>query len=125
MSTTPDETSDVGITVTETAAEAATAMLTEEGYDVEEAGLRLLAREKGCDCGDVAYGLEIEPEVSEAEDTFEQHGLRLVVGAESREYVEDLRLDYVDDFRGAGFMLESTAEKTDDGGCGCGGHHHH
>lgn len=122
MSTTSDS-ADIGIEVTETAATEARSLLEAEGYEGEEAALRVKAREKGCDCGDIAYGLEFTEATEESDHTLEQHGLRLVVDEESREFVSDLRLDYIDDFRGEGFTLESTEPK--EGGCGCGGHGHH
>jgi iron-sulfur cluster assembly protein len=122
MSTTREESTELGIEVTESAAEEAQTLLDAEGFEGPDAGLRVLAREKGCDCGDVAYGLEFTDETAETDQIDEQHGLRIVVGEQSREHVADLRLDYVDDFRGEGFMLESTA--PNEGGCGCGGHGH-
>lgn len=143
MSTTRDSGESVGIEVTETAAEKAQSMLAEEGLDTDGAGLRLLAREKNCDCGDIAYGIEFAEEPDERDTVVEEHGLTLVVDQESREYVENLQLDYVNDFRGEGFTLQRTggheAHEHDHGhghkhgsgrdhggggGCGCGGHHH-
>lgn len=123
MSTTSEDSTDLGIDVTETAAEAARSLLDAEGYDPSEAGLRLLAQEKGCDCGDIAYGIELEDAVAEGDVSVEFHGLQVIVDDGSQEHVGDLRLDYIDDFRGEGFTLESTEPK--EGGCGCGGGHHH
>jgi len=124
MSTTPDAGESVGLEVTETAASKAQTLLAAEGLEDDDAGLRLLAREKGCDCGDVAYGLELAGDVESTDVVVEEHGLRVVIDEASREFVEDVRLDYVDDFRGEGFTLERTVAHEDEGGCGCGGHHH-
>ncbi len=125
MSTTRDSGKSVGIEVTETAAKKAQTMLEAEGLEADGAGLRLLAREKGCDCGDIAYGIEFAEEPDERDTIVEEHGLRLVIDQESREYVENIQLDYVDDFRGEGFTLQRTADhEAHEGGCGCGGHHH-
>ena len=149
MSTTPDSGESVGIEVTETAAEKAQSMLAEEGLEAEGAGLRLMAREKNCDCGDIAYGIEFAEEPEERDSVVEEHGLTIVVDQESREYVENLQLDYVNDFRGEGFTLQRTEAHDahehgeghghggghghkhgsghghgSGGGCGCGGHHH-
>lgn len=123
MSTTRDSGETVGIEVTETAAEKAQSLLAEEGFEAEDAGLRLLAREKGCDCGDIAYGIEFAEAADDRDTVVEEHGLTVVIDPESREFVEDIQLDYVDDFRGEGFTLQKTVDHGD-GGCGCGGHHH-
>lgn len=107
-----------GIQLTETAADAARTIFDEEGFDRDETGLRVMAREKQCDCGDIAYGLEVEPRPGQNDLTLERRGIRLVVDARSREFLDDVTLDYVDDFRGEGFTV-----KTPKTGCGCGHTH--
>lgn len=128
MSTTRDSGESVGIEVTETAAKKARSLLDEEGLEAEDAGLRLMAKEKGCDCGDIAYGIEFAEGADERDTVLEEHGLTVVIDPQSQEYIEDLQLDYVNDFRGEGFTLQRTAQHTEHeghgGGCGCGGHHH-
>lgn len=125
MSTT-HEGDEIGIEITESAAEAGQSLLAEEGVEDTEGGLRLMARKKDCDCGDVAYGMELAEEPGRNDVVVERHGLRVVVDDSSREFFEDVRLEYIDDFRGEGFALETLGEpEHGDGGCGCGGHHHH
>jgi iron-sulfur cluster assembly protein len=126
MSTTREAEDGIGIEVTESAAEAGQSLLADEGLEDTDAGLRLLAREKNCDCGDVAYGMELADEPADGDVVVERHGLRLVIDESSQAHLEDVRLEYIDDFRGQGFALERTDEpKGEEGGCGCGGHHHH
>jgi iron-sulfur cluster assembly protein len=47
----------------------------------------------------------------------ETSGIQVIVDAQSATYLRDSTVDYVEDFRGAGF---SVTNPQSTGGCGCG-----
>lgn len=107
-----------GIHLTEKAADAARTIFDEEGLDPEDTGLRVIAREKQCNCGDVAYGLDLETQSRQNDHTLTRRGVQLVVDERSLDHLDDVTLDYVDDVRGQGFTIETAKS-----GCGCGHSH--
>ncbi|MFB6112503.1 MAG: HesB/IscA family protein [Halodesulfurarchaeum sp.] len=106
--------------VTERAATAARTVLEEEGFDPEEASLRVIARKKDCECGDLAFGLQVAEHPKPSDHTLERDGLSVVVDERSTPHLQGVTLDYIDDFRGEGFTIHSPESG---GGCGCGHSH--
>ena len=51
------------------------------------------------------------------DNVMEQNGITVVVDPQSATYLKDAKVDYVEDFRGAGF---SVVNPNASGGCGCG-----
>lgn len=121
MSSAPVDATDDGITLTDDAIREVRSAMEAESMDPEESGLRVVAREKNCDCGSVKYGLRFDPEPTEEDDVSSHDGLQVFVDPVSREHVAGVVLDYVSGPRGSGFTVE---DPTATGGCGCGGHHH-
>lgn len=109
-----------GIEFTEEAIEAARKAMEGESIDPAETGLRVVAREKNCDCGSMAYGMHFESDPTPEDEVIAHDGLQVFVDPQSYEYVEGATVDYSSGPGRDGFTLEVP---SDDSGCGCGGHH--
>src|SRR6187551_20683 len=101
------------ISVTPTAAEKITELLTEENK--LDAGLRVLVQGGGC--SGFQYGLMIEEGGGDADQVFESNGVRLFVDPVSISYLKGAEVDFVDTVTGGGFTIKNpNATST----CGCG-----
>jgi iron-sulfur cluster assembly protein len=108
--------------LTNSAAQAVRDILTErklEGY-----ALRVYVASGGC-CG-VNFGMALDNNFSQADNTFEMNGVRVVVDNVSIDYLRGATVDFVNDpQRGAGFLVDSPNAKSEhehaEGGCSCGG----
>ena len=86
-----------------------------ESEGLGEQGLRV--RVIGGGCSGFSYDLFFEDEVSDVDQTFESHGIKLYVDMMSFQYLEGVEIDYVEGLHGAGFkFLNPNAKST----CGCG-----
>jgi iron-sulfur cluster assembly accessory protein len=108
-------------TLTPAASEAVKDILAQrklEGY-----ALRVYVSGGGC-CG-VNFGMALDNTFREADKTFEDNGVKVVVDEISIDYLRGATIDFVSDpQRGAGFAVNSPhAQSHDhsDGGCACGG----
>ena len=99
------------ITLTERAAAKAKALLEREG---RLAALRLRVTAGGC--SGLRYELAFD-EVRDADHALEQHGVPIVIDAESVSHLEGCILDYADGLNESGFQIENPNAKTT---CGCG-----
>lgn len=103
------------VSVTEPAATQALELLENEGYDTDEAGLRLFVKQGGC--AGLSYGLRFDLE-PEPDDTVTRHnGLRVFVDPASKKYVSGSVLDFEGGLQGAGFHVENPNVESE---CGCG-----
>ncbi|MFB6132645.1 MAG: HesB/IscA family protein, partial [Halanaeroarchaeum sp.] len=102
------------------AAEAALDRIEDAGIDPDDGGLRIQAREKGCECGDLVYRLGFDDTIRSADVTEEQHGLRVILDEGTLSEVAGSTVDVEQTVRGPGFVIDNP--NTDDS-CGCGGHH--
>ncbi len=100
------------ITLTERAAAKAKALLEREGRPA--AALRLRVTAGGC--SGLRYELAFD-EVRDADHAFEQHGVPIVIDAESVSHLQGCTLDYADGLNESGFQIENPNAKTT---CGCG-----
>ena len=103
------------VVVTEEAAEQALDLIDGEGYDRDEAGLRLFVQQGGC--AGLSYGLRFDLEPEEDDAITEHHGLRVFVDPASQKYVEGSVLDFEGGLQGAGFHVENPNVESE---CGCG-----
>ena len=71
---------------------------------------------QGGGCSGFQYGFTFD-EKKENDMVLEQGGITVVVDPQSAQYLKDAKVDYVEDFRGAGFSV-TNPQAT--GGCGCG-----
>jgi iron-sulfur cluster assembly accessory protein len=71
---------------------------------------------QGGGCSGFQYGFTFD-EKKEGDNAWEQGGVQVVVDPQSAIYLKDAVVNYVEDFRGAGFAVE---HPNASGGCGCG-----
>jgi iron-sulfur cluster insertion protein len=71
---------------------------------------------QGGGCSGFQYGFTFD-EKKEGDAVIETGGIEVIVDPQSAQYLKDARVDYVEDFRGAGF---SVTNPNSTGGCGCG-----
>jgi iron-sulfur cluster insertion protein len=71
---------------------------------------------QGGGCSGFQYGFTFD-EKHENDNVMEQSGITVVVDPQSAMYLKDATVDYIEDFRGAGF---SVTNPNATGGCGCG-----
>ena len=81
---------------------------------ITEGGLRLGV--KGGGCSGFQYGFTFD-DPAEGDQVIKVEDITVVVDPQSAIYLRDSRVDYVEDFRGAGFSVENPNAA---GGCGCG-----
>jgi iron-sulfur cluster insertion protein len=71
---------------------------------------------QGGGCSGFQYGFTFDEKRAD-DHVIETGGIEVVVDPQSANYLKDARVDYVEDFRGAGFSVENPNAT---GGCGCG-----
>ena len=99
------------ITLTERAAAKLKVLLERES---PSAALRLRVTAGGC--SGFRYELAFD-EVRDADHALEQHGVPIVIDAESVSHLEGCILDYADGLNESGFQIENPNAETT---CGCG-----
>ena len=72
---------------------------------------------QGGGCSGFQYGFQFD-EKKEGDNVLEQGGIRILVDPQSATYLKDATVNYVEDFRGAGFAVENP--NATGGSCGCG-----
>ena len=72
---------------------------------------------QGGGCSGFQYGFQFD-EKKEGDNLFEQGGIQILVDPQSAQYLKDSTVNYVEDFRGAGFAVENP--NATGGSCGCG-----
>jgi iron-sulfur cluster insertion protein len=82
--------------------------------DSEGKPLRVFVQGGGC--SGFQYGFTFD-EKKEGDAVWDQGGVTVVVDTQSAMYLKDAVVNYVEDFRGAGFAVENPNAS---GGCGCG-----
>lgn len=71
---------------------------------------------QGGGCSGFQYGFTFD-EKRENDNVLEQGGVTVVVDPQSAQYLRGAKVNYIEDFRGAGFAVENPNAT---GGCGCG-----
>lgn len=102
----------MAVTVTESAAKHVLNYIAKRGKGL---GLRLGVRTSGC--SGMAYKLEFVDEVSEDDEVFECHQVKIVVDPKSLPYIDGTELDFVREGLNEGFKFNNPNVK---GECGCG-----
>jgi len=117
MSSTAEEPEPGGtaVTVTDDAASEALDLMSGEGMDVDEAGLRLFVQQGGC--AGLSYGMRFEHEPEDDDTVTEHDGLRIFVDPASMNYIEGSVLEFEGGLQGAGFHVENPNVVSE---CGCG-----
>ena len=102
----------MGVTITERAARHIAGFLQKRGKGV---GLRLGVRTTGC--SGMAYKIEYADAMQPEDQTFESHGVKLLVDPKSLAYIDGTELDFVREGLNEGFRFNNPNEKNR---CGCG-----
>jgi iron-sulfur cluster assembly protein len=102
----------MAVTMTERAAQRVTEFLSRRGKGV---ALRLGVRTTGC--SGLAYKLEYADQIDPTDQTFEVHGVKIVVDPKSLAYLDGTELDFVRDGLNEGFRFNNPNERDR---CGCG-----
>lgn len=101
------------IEVTTDAAEKAKELLA--ASSAPASALRVRVIDGGC--SGMRYELLFDDDVRDDDEQSEQHGLRVLVDAESATYLEGTSVDYSNALNDAGFKIENPRAETT---CGCG-----
>ena len=102
----------MAVTMTERAAKHVAGFLARRGKGL---GLRLGVRTTGC--SGMAYKIEYADDVNAEDQTFECHGVKIIIDPKSLAYLDGTELDFVRDGLNEGFQFNNPREKDR---CGCG-----
>ena len=76
----------------------------------------------GRGCSGFEYGMGLDNKPNDTDVTFESEGLKILVDESSFQYMAGARIDYIDDERGKGFLVENPnvapACSCESGSCG-------
>jgi iron-sulfur cluster assembly accessory protein len=105
------------VAITETAAGKVKELLEQEGrFDI---ALRVAVQPGGC--SGLRYAMYLDDEVSDADETAEQFGVRVVVDRMSTAYLKEAKIDFVDSLEASGFTIDNPMAT---GSCACGNSFH-
>ena len=102
----------MAVTLTEAAARHVTRYLARRGKGV---GVRLGVKTTGC--SGMAYKLEYADALNPDDQTFESHGVKVVVDPKSLAYLDGTELDFTREGLNEGFKFNNPNVKDE---CGCG-----
>jgi iron-sulfur cluster assembly accessory protein len=101
------------VALTETAAGKVKELLEHEGrFDI---ALRVAVQPGGC--SGLRYAMYLDDEVSDADETAEQFGVRVIVDRMSIPYLKEAKIDFVDSLEASGFTIDNPMAT---GSCACG-----
>ena len=97
--------------------QAAAHKISELAEAISKPALKLRLYIVGGGCSGFKYGFKFDENVNEDDIVIEQHEAVLVVDMMSSQYLEGAVIDYVEDLKGAQFVVENPNAETT---CGCG-----
>ena len=101
------------VALTETAAGKVKELLEQEGrFDI---ALRVAVQPGGC--SGLRYAMYLDDELSDADETAEHFGVRVVVDRMSIPYLKEAKIDFVDSLEASGFTIDNPVAT---GSCACG-----
>jgi iron-sulfur cluster assembly protein len=106
------------VTLSERAAQKVRELMEAEG-DPSLTSLRVAVEGGGCSGFQYALGFEAGPEGDD--ETYEVHGVRVIVDRASLPYLSGAGVDYIDGLTGAGFQINNPNVVS---ACGCGSSFH-
>ena len=105
-----------GIKLSEAAAKEIKSIITEQDLPADKTRLRVGV--KGGGCSGFSYVLDlVEEEAGENDETFESHGIQVLVDSRSALYLAGVEVDFKDEVMGRGFVFKNPTETSR---CGCG-----
>lgn len=99
--------------VSDSAAEKAKEILKSSGK--EGWGLRVFVQGSGC-CGP-SYGMDINENASEGDETVEKNGLKVFIDKEAFATLNNKEIDYIKTEQGEGFIINGTEPPSCSSGC--------
>lgn len=102
----------MSISLTESAVNRVKTFLEKRGKGV---GVRLGVKTTGC--SGMAYTIEFADEIDEADEVFEQDGVKVLINPKSLVYLDGTELDFAKEGLNEGFKFNNPNEKDR---CGCG-----
>jgi len=102
-----------GLSLSEIAAQKVTELLEQRG--TPEHGLRVGIRGGGCSGN--SYFMEFCERADDGDETFESHGVKLVVDSKSLPLITGTQIDFVDGLMGSGFKFNNPNVRHS---CACG-----
>lgn len=103
------------ITLSETAAREINTIIKQQELDAQK--IRLRVGVKGGGCSGFSYVLDLTESAKDTDETFEQHGVKVVCDPKSLLYLNGTTIDFKDEIMGRGFVFSNPNASTT---CGCG-----
>ena len=103
------------IKVSEEAKTKISALMSEEGFNIEDHYVRVGVKSGGC--SGLSYELKFDQDQTEGDKVFEDNNVRIIVDKRSVLYLAGTILEYSGGLNGKGFVFNNpNAQRT----CGCG-----
>jgi iron-sulfur cluster assembly accessory protein len=112
---TGDQTSMQSVILSETAAREIRSIIQQQELDADKVCLRVGV--KGGGCSGFSYILDLTETKKDTDETFEQHGIRIIVDPKSLLYLGGVTVDFKDEIMGRGFVFHNPNASSS---CGCG-----
>lgn len=107
------------ISLSETAAKEIRNIISQEELDAGKICLRVGV--KGGGCSGFSYLLDLTESAKETDETFEQHGIRIVCDPKSLLYLNGTNIDFKEELSARGFVFQNPNATSS---CGCGSSFH-
>jgi iron-sulfur cluster assembly protein len=112
----------IQVTLTETAANKVKELIQRNDPETgkplgtpEDTYLRMYVAGGGC--SGFRYGLALDRNVQEGDEVVQVHGLKVLIDANSKEYLDGSSVDYAESVAGSGFLVSNPNNWST---CGCG-----
>ncbi len=115
QTTTPEAPSTPGIILSETAAREIKSIIKQQELDADTVRLRVGV--KGGGCSGFSYLLDLTESQKDTDETFEQHGVKVICDPKSLLYLAGTTIDFRDEVMGRGFVFSNPNATSS---CGCG-----
>ena len=115
QTTTPEAPSTPGIILSETAAREIKSIIQQQELDADTVRLRVGV--KGGGCSGFSYLLDLTESQKDTDETFEQHGVKVICDPKSLLYLAGTTIDFRDEVMGRGFVFSNPNATSS---CGCG-----
>jgi iron-sulfur cluster assembly protein len=115
QTTTPEAPSTPGILLSETAAREIKSIIKQQELDADTVRLRVGV--KGGGCSGFSYLLDLTESQQDTDETFEQHGVKVICDPKSLLYLAGTTIDFRDEVMGRGFVFGNPNATSS---CGCG-----
>jgi iron-sulfur cluster assembly protein len=113
--TTQTQPETTGVILTETAAKEIQSIIKEQELDADKVCLRVGV--KGGGCSGFSYLLDLTESRKDTDETFDQHGIRIICDPKSLLYLSGVTIDFKDEIMGRGFVFNNPNATSS---CGCG-----